>query len=76
MLMLIMLKIIIMELYRHTVLLAFHVSLEVNWASLDQCVDPKNSDCSFTSSKILLLISLPPYGHKYNTKERTMVLWS
>lgn len=66
--------IIIKEPYRGTVPHAFHVSLEVNWASPAQHVKLKNGDCPFASSKTVLLMALPPYGHKYSFKKSTAAL--
>lgn len=64
-------EIIIKKSYRDTEPLAFHVRLEVNWASPVQHVESKNGDCSFASSKTVLLMTLPPYGHKYGSQKRT-----
>lgn len=58
--------------YRDTVPLAFHVSLEVNWASPAQHVESKNGDCSSAPSKTVLWMALPPYGHKYSSQKHTM----
>lgn len=66
-------EIIIKTSYRDTEHLAFHVRLEVNWASPAQHVESKNGDCSFASSKTVLLMALPPYGHKYSSQKRTTV---
>lgn len=65
-------EIIVKKSYRDTVPLAFHVSLEVNWASPAQHVESKNGDCSFAWSKTVLLMPLPPYGHKYSFQKHTM----
>lgn len=64
-------EIIIKRSYRDTEPLAFHVRLEVNWASPAQHVESKNGDCSFPSSKTVLLMALPPYGHKYSSPKPT-----
>lgn len=61
--------IIIKKSYRDTVPLAFHVSLEVNWASPAQHVESKNGICSFALSKTVQLMALPPHGHKYSSQK-------